>query len=54
MLLVDDDPSHLDIVHELLAPLGFVLLTAPDGPGGLALARNAGPISSCSTSRCPA
>jgi signal transduction histidine kinase/purine-cytosine permease-like protein/DNA-binding NarL/FixJ family response regulator len=43
LLLVDDDPSHLDIVQNLLRPLDFVLFTAPDGQSGLELARHCRP-----------
>jgi CheY-like chemotaxis protein/purine-cytosine permease-like protein len=38
LLLIDDDPSHIDIVRALLAPLDFTLHTASDGATGLALA----------------
>jgi CheY-like chemotaxis protein len=38
VLLIDDDPSHIDIVRQLLAPLEFELFTAPDGASGLELA----------------
>jgi signal transduction histidine kinase/CheY-like chemotaxis protein len=38
ILLVDDDPSHIDIVRSLLTPLGFELQSAPDGAAGIALA----------------
>jgi signal transduction histidine kinase/CheY-like chemotaxis protein len=38
VLAVDDDAAHLDLVRELLVPLGFVLFTAIDGPRCLALA----------------
>jgi CheY-like chemotaxis protein len=38
LLLVDDDPSHIDIVQSLLAPLDFILVTARDGVSGLSLA----------------
>jgi CheY-like chemotaxis protein len=38
ILLVDDDPAHLDIVQNLLRPLNFNLLTAADGRTGLAMA----------------
>jgi signal transduction histidine kinase/CheY-like chemotaxis protein/purine-cytosine permease-like protein len=38
LLLIDDDPSHIDIVRALLAPLDFMLHTASDGMTGLALA----------------
>jgi signal transduction histidine kinase/DNA-binding NarL/FixJ family response regulator len=43
LLLVDDDPAHLDIVQNLLRPLGFILFTAHDGPSGLALAAECRP-----------
>jgi CheY-like chemotaxis protein/two-component sensor histidine kinase len=35
VLLVDDDPTHLDIVQSLLQPLGFRLFTASNGASGL-------------------
>jgi hypothetical protein len=54
ILITDDDPTHRDLLREVLAPLGFILLSAPDGPGCLALASIAGPTCSCSTSRWPA
>jgi signal transduction histidine kinase/DNA-binding NarL/FixJ family response regulator len=38
VLLVDDDPQHLDIVQNLLKPLGFLLFTARDGMSGLKVA----------------
>jgi signal transduction histidine kinase/DNA-binding NarL/FixJ family response regulator len=38
ILLVDDDPHHLDIVQGLLQPLGFTSITAPNGTTGLQLA----------------
>jgi CheY-like chemotaxis protein len=43
ILLIDDDPSHLDIVRHLLMPLKFELFTAPDGGSGLALAQECRP-----------
>ena len=54
ILITDDDPVQRDLLREVLAPLGFILLSAPDGPGCLALASIAGPICSCWTSRCRA
>jgi signal transduction histidine kinase/DNA-binding NarL/FixJ family response regulator len=39
LLLIDDDPSHIDIVRSLLQPLDFVLFAAHDGASGLALAQ---------------
>jgi nitrogen-specific signal transduction histidine kinase/DNA-binding NarL/FixJ family response regulator len=44
LLLIDDDPSHLDMVQRLLQPLQFDVITAPNGRTGLALAAE----------RCPA
>jgi CheY-like chemotaxis protein/anti-sigma regulatory factor (Ser/Thr protein kinase) len=38
LLLIDDDPSHLDMVQRLLQPLQFDVVTAPNGRAGLALA----------------
>ncbi|MBE9603350.1 response regulator [Acetobacteraceae bacterium H6797] len=38
VLLVDDDHSHLAMMTDLLAPLGFTVLTVGDGPSGLKLA----------------
>ena len=43
ILITDDDPTHRDLLREVLAPLGFILLSAPDGPGCLALARHCRP-----------
>lgn len=38
ILVVDDDPAHLDLMREILIPLGFILTTASDGARGLAAA----------------
>jgi CheY-like chemotaxis protein len=38
LLLIDDDAAHIDIMSKLLAPLGFELHAAHDGPSGLKLA----------------
>jgi CheY-like chemotaxis protein len=43
ILLVDDDPTHIDIVRELLAPLGFIVLVANNGTIGLSLAEEGMP-----------
>ena len=43
VLLIDDDPSHLDIVQTLLQPLDFSVFTAHDGTSGLALAAQCKP-----------
>jgi CheY-like chemotaxis protein len=38
VLLIDDDPQHLEMVRTLLQPLRFDLLAAPDGQTGLQMA----------------
>jgi CheY-like chemotaxis protein len=43
LLLIDDDPAHLDIVQNLLRPLDFTLFTAHEGTTGLALAAECRP-----------
>jgi signal transduction histidine kinase/CheY-like chemotaxis protein len=43
VLLIDDDEAHLDIVQGLLRGLSFEVLTARDGPAGIALARERRP-----------
>jgi signal transduction histidine kinase/ActR/RegA family two-component response regulator len=43
ILVTDDDPVHRDLLREVLTPLGFILLSAPDGPGCLALAQHCRP-----------
>ncbi|WFU43300.1 ATP-binding protein [Bradyrhizobium sp. CB82] len=43
ILVTDDDPVHRDLLREVLAPLGFILLSATDGPGCLALAQHCRP-----------
>ena len=43
VLLIDDDPNHLDIVQSLLRPLGFIVLVAPSGRAGLDLATECHP-----------
>ena len=43
ILITDDDPTHRDLLREVLAPLGFILLSAPDGPGCLAMAQHCRP-----------
>ncbi len=35
LLVVDDDPTHIDIVQNLLQPLNFTLFTASNGKEGL-------------------
>lgn len=43
ILITDDDPVHRDLLREVLTPLGFILLSAPDGAGCLALAQHCRP-----------
>jgi CheY-like chemotaxis protein len=43
LLLVDDDASHIDIVQNFLAPLGFEIHTAADGLAGVKLAAECRP-----------
>jgi signal transduction histidine kinase/DNA-binding NarL/FixJ family response regulator/purine-cytosine permease-like protein len=38
IMITDDDPVHRDLVCELLEPLGFEVITAPEGAACLALA----------------
>lgn len=43
LLVVDDDPSHRGLISDMLTPLGFQVIEAPDGQTGLALARQNAP-----------
>jgi CheY-like chemotaxis protein len=43
ILVVDDDPVHRLMVREILAPLGFVVLEAPDGQSCLRIAEECNP-----------
>jgi signal transduction histidine kinase/purine-cytosine permease-like protein/ActR/RegA family two-component response regulator len=43
IVVTDDDPLQRDLLREVLTPLGFILLSAPDGPGCLALAQHCRP-----------
>jgi signal transduction histidine kinase/CheY-like chemotaxis protein/purine-cytosine permease-like protein len=38
VMVVDDEPDHRGLIADILAPLGFIVLNAADGPGCLALA----------------
>lgn len=38
ILLVDDDPAHIELMHEILDPLGFEVFAEPDGARGLSRA----------------
>ena len=40
ILLIDDDPAHLEVVGELLRSLGFDVATAANGRDGVQLARD--------------
>ena len=52
VLVVDDDPIHRDLMVEILEPLGFILLTAPDGKAVSGSSSIAGRTYFCSTSSC--
>ncbi len=39
LLLIDDDTAHVEIMGQLLRPLGFVVLSATNGRTGIAMAR---------------
>jgi signal transduction histidine kinase/CheY-like chemotaxis protein len=43
ILLIDDDPLHLEMVQNLLRPVGFTLFVARDGKTGLDLAAQCQP-----------
>jgi signal transduction histidine kinase/DNA-binding response OmpR family regulator/purine-cytosine permease-like protein len=43
VIVADDDAAHRDFMREVLVPLGFVLLTAPDGQTCLKLAEDCEP-----------
>lgn len=43
VLLVDDDPTHLELMHHVLQPLGFDLLIAEDGERALQMAADLQP-----------
>lgn len=43
ILLVDDDPAHMQLMTDILAPLGFDLLTATDGATALEIAQKGKP-----------
>jgi signal transduction histidine kinase/CheY-like chemotaxis protein len=43
ILITDDDPVQRDLLREVLTPLGFILLSAPDGAACLALAQHCRP-----------
>ncbi|MEH2475731.1 signal transduction histidine kinase/CheY-like chemotaxis protein [Nitrobacteraceae bacterium AZCC 2161] len=43
ILVTDDDPTQRDLLREVLTPLGFILLSAPDGLACLSLAQHCRP-----------
>jgi signal transduction histidine kinase/purine-cytosine permease-like protein/DNA-binding NarL/FixJ family response regulator len=43
ILITDDDPAQRDMLGEVLAPLGFILLSAPNGAACLSLAQHCQP-----------
>ena len=43
ILVVDDEEAHRELMVEILRPLGFVVLTAGDGPAALELVRDIRP-----------
>jgi signal transduction histidine kinase/CheY-like chemotaxis protein len=43
ILVTDDDPVQRDLLRQVLTPLGFILLSAPDGAACLALAQHCRP-----------
>ncbi|ANF59141.1 hybrid sensor histidine kinase/response regulator [Halotalea alkalilenta] len=40
LLVIDDDPTHRGLISDMLTPLGFQVIEAPDGRCGLDLALN--------------
>jgi CheY-like chemotaxis protein len=42
-LVIDDDPTAIDIMRRWLSRFGYAVIAANDGPGGLALARSERP-----------
>ena len=43
ILTADDDPDHLELLNDILAPLGFVMFSARDGQSCLAVAEDCAP-----------
>jgi signal transduction histidine kinase/DNA-binding NarL/FixJ family response regulator len=43
ILIADDDAAHVNLVREILEPLGFILFAAKDGPSCLAMAESCQP-----------
>ncbi len=43
IIVTDDNPAHRELIREILAPLGFIILSAHDAPSCLALAQHCEP-----------
>jgi CheY-like chemotaxis protein len=43
ILITDDDPAQRNLLQELLSPLGFIVLSAPDGYACVSLAEHCRP-----------
>jgi signal transduction histidine kinase/purine-cytosine permease-like protein/DNA-binding NarL/FixJ family response regulator len=43
VLIADDDPDHVELLNDILQPLGFIVFNARDGAGALALAADCAP-----------
>jgi CheY-like chemotaxis protein len=43
ILVTDDDPTQRDLLRQVLGPLGFIILSAQDGPSCLSLAQHCRP-----------
>ncbi|MGE0650542.1 MAG: ATP-binding protein, partial [Alphaproteobacteria bacterium] len=43
VVVADDDPDHRELINEILAPLGFIVLGAEDGPSCIELAAQCEP-----------
>ncbi|MGN6286688.1 MAG: hybrid sensor histidine kinase/response regulator [Afipia sp.] len=43
VIVTDDNPAHRELIHDVLAPLGFILLSASDAASCLELARHCEP-----------
>jgi DNA-binding response OmpR family regulator len=39
LLIVDDEPNLVDLLHDYLSREGYEVATAADGPAGLEMAR---------------
>jgi signal transduction histidine kinase/CheY-like chemotaxis protein len=43
ILIVDDDTDHRELIKEALEPVGFSIISAPDGPSALTIAEECAP-----------